>query len=237
MARPDQRGIGSQGCTKILHLKRPSLYPILDDRIKGLYEPCVAAWQERLHYLEGVAASDSPPYWAAFREDLVRNHDPLEVYRAGLAEDENETVRLMAKITRLRLQDIIAWMIALQPRPSAFPARPHHADGLSPQPERPSRRYARPQAEVRVDRRSYRSGRSGWADARRRIAAQCAPVAPRAGLKRPGLAQHPKAEPDSGASIAGPETGSRDNGGSDWRARSRLLHHGTGPPGPGALAS
>lgn len=110
---PDRiSGVAVAKVHKILHLKRPGLYPILDDRIKGLYEPCAAIWPECLHYLEGVTVADSPPYWAAFREDLVRNHDSLEAYRARLAEDENETIRLMAKLTRLRLQDIIAWMIA-----------------------------------------------------------------------------------------------------------------------------
>ena len=43
---------------------------------------------------------------------MFRNHDPLEAYRTQLAADDNETVRLIAKLTRLRLQDIIAWMIA-----------------------------------------------------------------------------------------------------------------------------
>ena len=34
----------------------------------------------------------------------------------------------VGELTRLRLQDIIAWMIALHPRMAAVPARPHHAD-------------------------------------------------------------------------------------------------------------
>ena len=105
-------GIAAAKVHKILHLKRPGLYPILDDRIKRLYKPCAVTWPGRLHYLQGVAATDSPPYWAAFREDLIRNHDPLEAYRGQLASDDSQTVRLMAKLTRLRLQDIIAWRIA-----------------------------------------------------------------------------------------------------------------------------
>ena len=113
---PDRiSGVAVAKVHKILHLKRPGLYPILDDRIKRLYKPYAAIWPERLHYLEGITVADSPPYWAAFREDLVRNHDLLEGYRARLAEDDNETVRLMAELTRLRLQDIIAWTIAYTP--------------------------------------------------------------------------------------------------------------------------
>lgn len=110
---PDRiSGVAVAKVHKILHLKRPGLYPILDDRVKGLYEPCAAAWPARLQYLEGVTATDSPPYWAAIRADLITNHEPLEACRGRLAEDENATVRLMARLTRLRLQDIIAWMIA-----------------------------------------------------------------------------------------------------------------------------
>jgi Family of unknown function (DUF6308) len=49
---------------KILHQKRPSLYPILDEHIKRLYSPCAAAWTERSRHLEGITAADSPPFWA-----------------------------------------------------------------------------------------------------------------------------------------------------------------------------
>jgi hypothetical protein len=98
---------------KILHPKRPGLYPILDKRIKEFYEPCAAAWTDRLGHLGSVTIADSPPYWAAFREDLVRNRGLLEEYKVQIAEDEDETVRSMADLTCVRLQDIIAWMIAV----------------------------------------------------------------------------------------------------------------------------
>lgn len=106
-------GVAVAKVHKILHLKRPGLYPILDERVKGLYRPCAAAWTGRLSHRGGMTLVDSPPYWAAFRDDLVRNCDALDTYRAQLAEDEDEVVRFMARLTRLRLQDIIAWMIAV----------------------------------------------------------------------------------------------------------------------------
>jgi hypothetical protein len=69
---PDRiSGVAVAKVHKILHIKRPGLYPILDDRIKRLYKPCAVTWPAHLHYLRGVTATDSPPYWAAFREDLV----------------------------------------------------------------------------------------------------------------------------------------------------------------------
>lgn len=106
-------GVAVAKLHKILHPKRPGLYPILDERIKSLYMPCASAWTERLEHLGHVTLADSPPYWAAFRDDLVRNYDLLEAYRVQMANDDNEIVRLMAKLTCVRLQDIIAWVIAV----------------------------------------------------------------------------------------------------------------------------
>jgi hypothetical protein len=95
---------------KILHFKRPAMYPILDERLRALYEPFAAAWLEPLSHLGELTTGDSPPYWAVFRDDLIRNHDALETYRNRLAREGDETVRLMAQLTRLRLLDVIAWM-------------------------------------------------------------------------------------------------------------------------------
>jgi hypothetical protein len=106
------RGVRVAKVHKILHLKRPAMYPILDDRLRTLYEPFAAAWLESLSHLGELTSSDSPPYWAAIRDDLIRNHDALENYRNWLAREGDETVRLMAKLTHLRLLDVIAWMLA-----------------------------------------------------------------------------------------------------------------------------
>jgi len=96
---------------KILHIKRPALYPILDDKVRDLYRDNAKPWVDELGRLE-VTIEDSPPYWAAIRHDLVRNKAPLDEYRRDLATDADETVRLMAQLTDLRLQDIVAWQVA-----------------------------------------------------------------------------------------------------------------------------
>lgn len=106
-------GVAVAKVHKILHLKRPGLYPILDQRVKRLYRPRAAQWVGRLSHLGGTTLADSPPYWSAFRDDLVRNCDVLRTYQAHMTEDESEAVRAMAKLNCLRLQDIIAWMIAV----------------------------------------------------------------------------------------------------------------------------
>lgn len=111
-------GVAVAKVHKILHLKRPGLYPILDERVKRLYRPCAAEWTSRLSHLGGATLADSPPYWSAFRDDLVRNCDVLRAYQAQMGEDEDGVVRTMAKLTCLRLQDIIAWMVAVGYRQS-----------------------------------------------------------------------------------------------------------------------
>jgi hypothetical protein len=107
------RGVAVAKIHKILHPKRPDLYPILDLRVKRLYRPGAAAWIVRMSHLGEVTLADSPPYWAAFRDDLVRNHEALRAYQRQMAEDSDERVRMMANLTCLRLQDVIAWMIAV----------------------------------------------------------------------------------------------------------------------------
>ena len=106
-------GVAVAKVHKILHLKRPGLYPILDKRVKSLYRPCAAAWAGRLSHLGRVTLADSPPYWAAVRDDLLTNCDVLRKCQVQMAGDEDEVVRLVAGLTCLRLQDIITWMVAV----------------------------------------------------------------------------------------------------------------------------
>jgi hypothetical protein len=105
-------GVRAAKVHKILHVKRPALYPILDGSLSALYRPFASDWLKPLSYLGELTTDDSPPYWASFRADLVRNYDELQNYRTQLAREGDQTVCLMAKLTRLRLLDVIAWMVA-----------------------------------------------------------------------------------------------------------------------------
>ena len=109
---PDRiRGVRVAKIHKILHVKRPGLYPILDKRVRNLYRKVATPWVDRLARL-GVTTADSPPYWAAIREDLLVNGPQIEAYRQDLAGCDDETTTLMAQLTDLRLQDIVAWHVA-----------------------------------------------------------------------------------------------------------------------------
>ena len=105
------RGIRVAKAHKVLHIKRPALYPILDDKVRHLYRDSAGPWIHELGRLE-VSPEDSPPYWAAIRQDLLCNEAQIDRYRDELATDTDKTVALMARLTNLRLQDIIAWQIA-----------------------------------------------------------------------------------------------------------------------------
>jgi hypothetical protein len=104
-------GVRAAKLHKILHVKHPALYPILDSKVRRLYRDHATAWVSRLSRLN-VTIRDSPPYWAAIRADLVLNRDQLDSYRRQLACDNDAMVRSMAQLSNLRLQDIVAWRIA-----------------------------------------------------------------------------------------------------------------------------
>lgn len=97
---------------KALHAKRPALYPILDRRLKRLYRKSAARWIRPLAHLGNLTLDDSPPYWAAIRDDLISCQADLAQCRQVLANDPDETVRNLAKLTDVRLLDILGWAIS-----------------------------------------------------------------------------------------------------------------------------
>lgn len=95
---------------KALHIKRPDLYPILDARLRNLYRERASLWVPRMTSPDRVITlRDSPPYWAAIRQDLLGNEAELDDYRMQLGSEPNPTVCRMAGLGKLRLIDIIAW--------------------------------------------------------------------------------------------------------------------------------
>jgi hypothetical protein len=105
------RGVRAAKLHKVLHLKRPGLYPILDKRVRNLYGDHAKHWVGELARLR-VTIKDSPPYWAAIGDDLVFNGPQLHEYRQELSTSDDEPTVLMAQLTNVRLQDIVAWKVA-----------------------------------------------------------------------------------------------------------------------------
>lgn len=97
---------------KVLHVKRPGFYPILDRRVRHLYRDHAKPWVGELRRLR-VTLKDSPPYWAAIRDDLILNGPQLRAYRQELlSASDDETAAPLALLKDLRLQDIVAWHVA-----------------------------------------------------------------------------------------------------------------------------
>jgi hypothetical protein len=104
-----ESGINVGKISKVLHLVRPSLFPVLDSRIRAAY------WQLALDAAIAIRRSrpDFPyqrSFWAAIRDDLVANEDSLKALRKSAATHENARVRFMAiEISDVRLLDILVW--------------------------------------------------------------------------------------------------------------------------------
>jgi len=98
------RGIAGAKVSKVLHLKRPAVYPILDSHLLKTY--AVPARREgRAHPTRGSRHL----YWAAIREDLIHNSAALATVRQQLSQDTDPNVQECAKLTDLRLMDICTW--------------------------------------------------------------------------------------------------------------------------------
>lgn len=91
------RGIGPAKVAKLLHLKRPWAYPVLDRYVFKTYAGV-------------VTTSSGSGYWAAIRHDLVASGSTLRALRADLAARGGD-LRLLQPLPALRLLDILGWCL------------------------------------------------------------------------------------------------------------------------------
>ena len=97
-------GIDVAKASKLLHLKRPSAFPVLDSRVLDFYSRAAAlAATESTRFLQTRRAL----YGQATRQDLIANHGALHRLRDEAAAHEP----LMTRLPRLPLLDIIAWRL------------------------------------------------------------------------------------------------------------------------------
>jgi hypothetical protein len=106
---PHRTGIGPAKIHKVLHVKRPALYPVLDRLVRRLYRAHARSWVNRIPDTE---PGDSVTFWAAIRDDLADedNQSALSQHRAELSQDPQTAST--AGLTSLRLLDIVAWETA-----------------------------------------------------------------------------------------------------------------------------
>ncbi|MCW2671809.1 MAG: hypothetical protein JWP14_398 [Frankiales bacterium] len=94
-------GIGSTKATKLLHLKRPGLVPIIDSVVKSSYGDIA-------RQLASQWGSDEPVFWAAVWRDARTNEAALVAVREALADGDDRHQRV-SRLPLLRLHDILVW--------------------------------------------------------------------------------------------------------------------------------
>lgn len=99
-----RRGVHHAKISKVLHFKRPALFPILDSRMVRTYAAS-ARWQAEQHR----ARDRRRMYWAAIRQDLIDNEAPLATLRGRIRDSDDGTVKLLGELSDLRLLDICTW--------------------------------------------------------------------------------------------------------------------------------
>jgi len=97
-------GIAMAKISKVLHLKRPAAYPILDRKITSTYRH--AAGQAALRY---PGQGYKRMYWAAIRRDLITNTESGALAALRRSLDGNGHFHDLSRVTDLRLQDMLTW--------------------------------------------------------------------------------------------------------------------------------
>jgi hypothetical protein len=106
------KGVNFAKISKVLHVKQPHLYPILDSHIRRAYAPSAKALRSEFPELGWRRRT-----WVAVRNDLVgaRSSGALnelrELLRGFESSDarEQQRVRDLDALTDLRLLDILVW--------------------------------------------------------------------------------------------------------------------------------
>lgn len=97
--------IGRAKRSKLLHLKRPRLVPVIDSRVDPLWAAAAAEVSREM-------GREEPMYWEAIRRDLVDGATELTQLHSDLNSADDALVRRLGRLTELRLLDVIAWTTA-----------------------------------------------------------------------------------------------------------------------------
>jgi hypothetical protein len=98
-------GVASAKISKLLHLKRPRLFPILDSKLMRLYRRAAAEAAQR-YPQRGFRRM----WWAAVRDDVIANQELLKPLRSELAHEAG-LLGQTAGLSDVRLLDIAAWKL------------------------------------------------------------------------------------------------------------------------------
>jgi hypothetical protein len=99
----DIHGIGRTKTSKLLHLKAPHAFPLLDAYVVKRYKSLALD-------LANEHIQPAPMYWAAIRRDLItlRRTNALAALRSHL-DTNDELANVVKRLSDLRLIDILVW--------------------------------------------------------------------------------------------------------------------------------
>jgi hypothetical protein len=103
-------GVAYGKISKVLHAKRPGLFPVLDNYLRVLYRVKARLAAEQ-HNVGRNAVRYA--FWAAIRDDVINpdNVTALQNLRYRLKAHTDPIVQRVAGLTDVRLLDIVSWGI------------------------------------------------------------------------------------------------------------------------------
>lgn len=116
------KGVSTAKISKVLHLTRPGMYPILDSRLMNFYDAEARSAADELKRVRSEFAGTKRMYWEAVRRDLVANRPQLADLRAALARSTRPLSEDAAKLSDVRLMDMLAWAAAGAPDEESDPS-------------------------------------------------------------------------------------------------------------------
>lgn len=109
-SRNAPKGVSTAKISKVLHLMRPSMFPILDSRLAAAYDTEAKRAAKAVAAERPDFASSRRLYWEAIRLDLAGNADALKSLREGLRSVEAPLAEMTAeRISDLRILDMLTW--------------------------------------------------------------------------------------------------------------------------------
>jgi len=101
--------IGVAKASKLLHMKRPFAFPIIDSYVRTTYLDRATAAGNDLARTR-PRGSVQPHFWAAIRQDLIRGADTFDALRA-LLRDKEPPAGSAVRLPNLRFIDVLAWKL------------------------------------------------------------------------------------------------------------------------------
>lgn len=117
LAGGDSGGWSEAATSKILHLKWPEFFPIIDGQLRSLYSEAAMKAERCIPGSRRRSRASTTGYWLAVRQDLLyaKNQKADEATRTGLMSEHGrdpDKISHLIGLSRLRLLDALAWAVA-----------------------------------------------------------------------------------------------------------------------------